>query len=131
MQVFVNISSKGLFYSENYARQSSQVDPNFMEFLSCRIRSSLTGSGSDSHNLIHSAEVRYFSHKRPYPCCQPGSRFRPHLLGVGPSIRSKPITAFSATPHTHPFVSLSCPLSIGRLTQAFVLTFTLTVDCSE
>jgi hypothetical protein len=26
---------------------------------------------------------------------------RPHFLGVRPSIRSKPITAFLATPHTH------------------------------
>ena len=87
--------------------------------------------GVTSHNLIHFAEVRYFSHKRTYPCCQPGVLSRPHLLGVRPNIRTKPITVFSATSHTHPFVNLSCPLSIGRLTQAFVLTYTIKVDCSE
>ena len=37
--------------------------------------------GVTSHNLIHSAEVRYFSHKRTYPCCQPGVPSRPHFLG--------------------------------------------------
>ena len=60
--------------------------------------------GVTSHNLIHSAEVRYFSHKRIYPCFQHGIPFRAHFLGVRPSIRTKPITVFSATQHTHPFV---------------------------
>ena len=112
MQVFINISSKGLFYSENYARQSSQVDQNFVEFLSCRVRSSLPGTGSDSHNSVSSAEVRYFSHKRPYPCCQPGVNFPVHTsFGVRPGVRSKP-TPPSPRLQTHPFVQ---PYTSSRL----------------
>ena len=59
--------------------------------------------GVTSHNLIHSAEVRYFSHKRTYPCCQPGVLSRPHFLGVRPSIRSKPITVLLRDPAYPPF----------------------------
>ena len=108
MQVFINISSKGLFYSENYAHQSSQVNQNFVEFLSCRVRSSLPGTGSDSHNLIHSAEVRYFSHKRTYPCCQPSSMLVHTSFGVRPGVRSKP-TPPSPRLQTHPFVHPHTP----------------------
>jgi hypothetical protein len=87
--------------------------------------------GVTSHNLIHSAEVRYFSHKRTYPCCQLGVLSRPHFLGVRLGIRTKPITAFFATSQIHPFVSLACPLSMERPVQAFVLTYTIKIDRSE
>ena len=106
---FEIISSKGCFYYENYARQSSQVDQNFVEFLSCRVRSSLPGTGSDSHNLIHSAEVRYFSHKRSHPFCHPQGLAPVHTsFGVRPGMKIQAHTAFSATanppfcPTVHP-----------------------------
>jgi hypothetical protein len=40
-------------------------------------------------------------------------------------------TAFSATSQTHPFVSLSSPISMGRLTQTLVLSYTIKVDWAE
>ena len=52
MQVFVNISSKVYFILKNYVRQPSQVDYNFVEFLSCRVRSSFPEQGVTSHIFI-------------------------------------------------------------------------------
>jgi hypothetical protein len=46
---------------------------------------------------------------------------------VGPGVRSKPITAFSATPQTHPFVSLFCHLSI-LLVQGLITMLLLGYD---
>jgi hypothetical protein len=51
MQVFVNFSSRGCFYSENYARQSSQVDQSFHGLLSCRVHSSFPEQGVSRYFL--------------------------------------------------------------------------------
>ena len=104
MLIFINISSKVYFILKNYVRQPSQVDQNFVEFLSCRVRSSFPEQGVTSH-IFNSAEVRCFTHERSYPCYQPGVLSRPHFLGVRPSIRPKPITVLLRDPAHPPFCS--------------------------
>ena len=55
--------------------------------------------------FLHSAEVRCFTHERSYPCCTSELHARPHFLGVGPSIRTKPITVLLRDPAHPPFCS--------------------------
>jgi hypothetical protein len=72
-----------------------------MEFLSCRVRSSFPEQGVTSHNLIHSAEVRCFTHKRSKPCCTTGRSFPSIHFSMGLSHWSKPITTL--------LCDLACP----------------------
>jgi hypothetical protein len=88
MYVFVNIYSKGCFYSKKYFPQLSLGVYYFMKFLSYRIRSSI--QRVTNHNSLHRGVLLF--HKRSYPCCQLGVLSRSHFLVVGPSIRSKSIT---------------------------------------
>jgi hypothetical protein len=83
MQVFVNISSGGCFYSKNYARQPTQVTSALRAPFLQRSQLLLRTRGT-CHILLHSAEVRQSKRDQSLvaqPSCEP----HPHFLGVGPS----------------------------------------------
>jgi hypothetical protein len=103
MQVFVNISSRGWFYSEELCPSAftGWLELHGVPFLP---RSQfLPGTRSDKPQINNSAEVRCFTHERPYPCCTIGRTFPSTHFGMGPSIRSKLITALLRNPACPPF----------------------------
>ena len=104
----------------------------FMEFLSCSVRNSFPEQGVTCYSFLHSAEVRYFTHKRSRPCCTTRRTFLSTLSLVwGPVFDPSHSLCFSTTPHAHPFVGLSSPLSLGRLFRTKVLPYTIRIDCSR
>ena len=112
--IFVNISSKVYFILKSYVRQSSQVDQNFVEFLSCRVRSSFPEQGVTSH-IFNSAEVRCFTHERSYPCYQPGAHTRPHFLWCGVQYKTQANHCPSPPPRTPTLLYSEGPRSLTNL----------------
>ena len=75
MQFFVNLSSKIDFIMKIYDHQPSQVDDNFRGVPFLPRSQLLPGTGSNKLQFLHSAEVRYFTHKRSTPFCTTGRTF--------------------------------------------------------
>ena len=125
MQVFVNISSKDCFYSEERCPSGVTGVRASWSHLSCSVRSSFPEQGVTCHTFLHFAEVRCFTHKRSQPCCTTGRSFLSTLSLVwGPVDDPSHSPCFSTTPHAHPFVGLSSSLSFGRLFRTKVLPYT-------
>jgi hypothetical protein len=103
MQVSVNIFSRGCFYSKELCPSAftGWLELHGVPFLSHS--QFLPGTRSDKPQFDNSAEVRCFTHERPYPCCTTGCTFPSTHFGMGPSIRSKPITALLRNPACPPF----------------------------
>jgi hypothetical protein len=118
MQVFINISSRGCFYSEELCPSAftGWLELRGVPFLP---RSQfLPGTRSDMPQFDNSAEVRCFTHERPYPCCTTGRTFSSTYFGMGPSIRSKPITALLRDPACPPFCNpLASDLDLSQITE--------------
>src|SRR4051812_21761722 len=99
MQVFVNISSKVAFILKSYVRQPSRIYQNFHGVPFPPHSQLLPETGSNKLQFLNSTEARYFTHERSLLCCTSGPRTHSHFLGARHRLRSKPITAFSATLH--------------------------------
>src|SRR4051812_49195508 len=69
----------------------------FMEFLSCRVRSSIPEQGVTSYNFYTLQRCVTFPMRDQLLVAQPGVLSRPQFHDVGPSSWSKPIIALSAT----------------------------------
>ena len=110
MQFFVNISSKVDFILKSYVCQPSRVYQNFHGVPFPRCSQLLPGTGSNKLQFLHSVEVHYFTQERSQLCCTSELHSFPHFLGVGPRLRSKPITALSVIPYV-------CTILRDRLTS--------------
>jgi hypothetical protein len=118
MQVFINISSRGCFYSEELCPSTfaGWLELRWAPFLPC---SQLFRTGSIqiiSYTLQRWSLVPIRDQRL---AAQPGNRSRPHFLGVGPSQWSKPITIPSRDPAYPPF----CSSNFGLLPTLVVLHF--------
>jgi hypothetical protein len=105
MQVFVNISSRGCFYSEELCPSAfaGWLELRSAPFLPCSQLLPETGSIQ-----ILSYTLQRWSLVPIRDQCiatQPGDLSRPHFLGVGPSQWSKPITVPSCDPAYPSFCS--------------------------
>src|SRR3954465_7667449 len=69
----------------------------FMEFLSCRVRSSFPEQGVTSYNSYTLQRCVTFPMRDQLLVAQPGVLSRPQFQDVGPSSWSKPITILSST----------------------------------
>jgi hypothetical protein len=69
MQVFVNISSRGCFYSEELCPSvfTGWLELRWAPFLPCS--QLLPGTGSIQILFVHSADVVTCTHRRSTPCC--------------------------------------------------------------
>jgi hypothetical protein len=149
MQVFVNISSWGCFYSKELSPSvfTGWLELRWAPFLP---RSQLLpGTGSI---LILSYTLQRWSlipMRDQSLIAQPSRELRPHFLGVGPSQWSKPITVLLRDPADPPFCKSIFPYThmqtdwhtgphlytmddaIGRLAQTpGARSYTIWVDCS-
>src|SRR3954470_3004623 len=73
----------------------------FMEFLSCRVRSSFPEQGVTSYNSYTLQRCVTLPMRDQLLVAQPGVLSRPQFHDVGPSSWSKPITALSATSYVY------------------------------
>src|SRR3954467_4832289 len=99
----------------------------FMEFLSCRVRSSFPEQGVTSYNSYTLQRCVAFPMRDQLLVAQPGVLSRPQFHDVGPSSWSKPITTLSATSYVCmilqgwltfvklPFGQAKTPMSSRRL----------------
>ena len=71
----------------------------FMEFLSCRVRSSFPEQGVTSYNSYTLQRCVTLPMRDQLLVAQPGVLSRPQFHDVGPNSWSKPITASFATSH--------------------------------
>jgi hypothetical protein len=105
MQVFVNISSRGWFYSEELCPSAftGWLELRWAPFLP---RSQLL-SGTGSIEILSYTLQRWslVSIRDQSLAAQPGDHSRLHFLGVGPSRWSKPITVLLHDPTYPPFCS--------------------------
>ena len=102
MQVLENISSKGCFYSKDYAPIAHRwLEP--CGFLSGSVRSSFPEQGVTCHILLHSAEVRYSISARNLGA-QPGVPSCPHPYGCGAPRLIHAIDVPLRTPRAHPLL---------------------------
>jgi hypothetical protein len=105
MQVFVNISSRGCFYSEELCPLAftGLLELWWAHFLPCSQLLPRTGSIQIlSYTLQRWSLVPIRDQSL---AAQPGDRSHPHFLGVGPSRWSKPITVLLHDPAYPPFCS--------------------------
>jgi hypothetical protein len=92
MQVFVNISSRGLLLFRRTMSVSLHrlIRASMDSFPTVFAAPSWSREYPDT--FLHSAEVVTCTHKRSMPCCTSEFDARPHFLCVGPSQWSEPIT---------------------------------------
>jgi hypothetical protein len=104
MQVFVNISSRDFFYSENYPVSLHRLTRASMgSFPAAFIAPSRNKEYPDT--FLHSAEVVTCTHKRPKHCCTTRQIIHVHTSLVwGPVDDPSQSLSSSMTLHTHPFV---------------------------
>ena len=86
------------------ANSSQVLEP--CGFLSCNIRSSFPEQGVTCHIFLHSAEVHYFIHKGPRPCCITRLKFLSTPWVWGPIVGPNHSPCFSAhRMPTHYFIA--------------------------
>jgi hypothetical protein len=103
MQVFLNISSRGCFYSEELCPSAftGWLELRWAPFLP---RSQLFPGAGSIQILSYTLQRWSIVPIRDQSlAAQPGDRSCPHFLGVGPSRSNQSLSSF-ATLHTHPFV---------------------------
>jgi hypothetical protein len=122
MQVFVNISSKGCFYSKELCPSAftGWLELRWAPFLP---RSQLLPGTGSIQILSYTLQRWSLVPMRDQSlAAQPSRKLCPHFLGVGPSRWSKPITILLRDPADPPFCkSIHLLYHICRLIGALVL----------
>ena len=95
--LFEIISSRDCFYIAKLCPPNFTADCyTSWSCLSCRVRSSFPEQGVTCHIILHSAEVRYFTHKGPRPCCTTRRSFLSTSWVWGPVVGPNHSPCFSA-----------------------------------